>query len=90
MKYLKLSLKLKLVLIICSFLAIWGANALVEQSAAGKTFNTTPKMPHNKVGLLLGTSKILANGRLNLYYKYRIDAAVQLFKARKIDFILVF
>jgi len=89
MKYLKLSLKLKLVLIICSFLAIWGANALVEQSAAGKTFNTTPKMPHNKVGLLLGTSKILANGRLNLYYKYRIDAAVQLFKARKIDFILV-
>ena len=43
----------------------------------------------NKVGLLLGTSKLLANGRINLYYQFRVDAAVALYKAGKINFILV-
>ncbi len=38
---------------------------------------------------MLGTIKILPNGRLNLYYKYRIEAAAELFKAGKVDFILV-
>ena len=70
-------------------IGIFGADRLVEKSASDKVFNSTNKIPHNKVGLFLGTGKILSNGRINLYYKYRIEAAVKLFKAGKIDFILV-
>ncbi|OAD90151.1 protein SanA [Aequorivita soesokkakensis] len=54
-----------------------------------QTFQSTEEIPHNKVGLLLGTSKFMANGDINLYYLYRIKAAEKLFKAGKIDFILV-
>ena len=47
------------------------------------------KVPTNKVGLVLGTSKWLKDGRPNLYFKYRIQAAYDLYKAGKIKYILV-
>ncbi|MBI6120786.1 SanA/YdcF family protein [Salegentibacter maritimus] len=37
----------------------------------------------------MGTSKYLSDGRINLYFKYRIDATVDLFKTGKIDYVLV-
>jgi len=39
--------------------------------------------------LLLGTSKHMRGGALNPYYKYRIDAAVELYKAGKYRRIIV-
>lgn len=53
------------------------------------TYNTVSAIPKNNVGLLLGTSKYLINGHQNLYYKYRIDAAVQLYRAGKVNYILI-
>lgn len=70
-------------------IGIIGCNVYVEYNAKGKTFNSTNDVPINKVGLLLGTGKYLRNGRINLFYKYRINAAVKLFKAKKIRYILV-
>ncbi len=64
-------------------------NAYVEISTKGKTFNTTADIPVNKVGLLLGTGKYLSNGNVNLFYRYRINAAVKLYKAKKISYVLV-
>jgi SanA protein len=64
-------------------------NSMVRQSSKDLLYSSDELIPHNKVGLLLGTSKFLSNGRINLYYQYRIDAASVLFKAGKIDFILV-
>lgn len=42
-----------------------------------------------KTGLLLGTSKYISNGQLNQYFINRIDAAVKLYKAGKIKYIIV-
>lgn len=64
-------------------------NAYVELTAKGKTFNNATEIPANKVGLLLGTGKYLKNGRVNLFYSYRINAAVKLYKSGKIKYILV-
>lgn len=61
----------------------------MENSTEGKTFNSAEKIKFNKLGLLLGTSKYLSGGSLNLYYKYRIDATVELYNAGKIKYILV-
>jgi SanA protein len=72
-----------------SLIGILGADRLVRKTAADKVYNSTDEVPHNKVGLFLGTGKVLSSGQINLYYKYRIDAAVELFKAGKVDFILV-
>lgn len=64
-------------------------NIYVEFSTKGKTFNNTAEIPVNKVGLLLGTAKYLQGGTINLFYQYRINAAVKLYKAGKIEYILV-
>ncbi len=46
-------------------------------------------VPSKKAGLLLGTSKYLRGGKINYFYKYRIDSAVKLFKSGKIKAIVV-
>ena len=45
-------------------------------------------LQYNEVGLLLGTSKY-AYGRPNLYFVNRINAAVELYRAGKVESILV-
>jgi SanA protein len=46
-------------------------------------------LPPKKVGLLLGSSKLLKSGKPNPYFKYRIEAAVELFNAKKVSCIIV-
>ena len=52
-------------------------------SFAFKTYESIDKIPHNKVGLLLGTSSLDSKGQPNDYFTYRIMAASQLYKAGK-------
>ena len=61
----------------------------ISYRASDFLYESSADIPKNKVGLLLGTSKYAEGGRINLFYKYRIDAAVELFESGKIDFILV-
>lgn len=78
-----------LLVLISPFLIIFLANYSIEKNAENKTFSNTVNITKNKVGLVLGTAKVLQNGRINLYFKYRIDATVSLYKKKKIDFVLV-
>ncbi|ULC59015.1 YdcF family protein [Flaviramulus sp. BrNp1-15] len=52
-------------------------------------YDSVLDIPKNKVGLVLGAGKITSNGNINLYYKYRVEAAVNLYKFGKIEFILI-
>jgi len=70
-------------------LAVFIPNYVIVNNASDKMYTDVKSIKKNKVGLLLGTSKLLANGRINLYYQFRVDAAVALYKAGKINFILV-
>ena len=72
-------------IVVLIFLANWR----VDSKTDDLVYTDVQKIPHRKVGLLLGTSKLLDNGWVNLYFKYRIDAATALFKAGKIDYILI-
>jgi len=89
MRNIKLILTIGFLCLTFVLLSIISADRIVEKSTRGKVFNSTKEIPHNKVGLLLGTGKFLLNGRINLYYKYRIEATAKLYKAGKIDFVLV-
>lgn len=64
-------------------------DAVVSGAASHKTFDEISEVPQYRVGLLLGTSKFYKTGGLNLYFKYRIDAAEALYKSGKISYILV-
>ena len=89
MNYRKLLLRLVLLFIVVSLAAVVYCNWAVNKSAEGKLYNQESAMPFNKVGILLGTSKLLADGRDNLYYTYRIQAALELYKAKKVHYIIV-
>jgi len=87
-KVLKLSATL-ILLFIMGVIGVLLTNVLIERSVADKVYNSTKDIPANKVGLLLGTIKTLSNGNVNLYYKYRINAALELYRAGKIRYVLV-
>ncbi len=69
--------------------SIISANLSIEKVTKGKTFNNITEVPHNKVGLLLGTSKYLPNGKDNAYFTNRITATIELYKNNKIDFLVI-
>lgn len=74
---------------VLSILSIFIIDIWVKTFASDKCFYDLKNIPTKKVALLLGTSKTLGNGNDNLYYNYRIDAVVRLFKANKIKFVLI-
>ena len=65
-------------------------NQIVVNNAEGKVFSDIDSIKYNKVGLLLGTTPQAHIGRItNAFFTYRIDAAEQLYKSRKIEKILI-
>jgi vancomycin permeability regulator SanA len=70
-------------------LALAGASACVKFSARGRTYDDLQAIPHRRVGLLLGCPRIVTHRRLNFFFRYRIEAAVELFQAGKVDCLLV-
>ena len=65
-------------------------NQIVVSNAEGKVFSDIDSIKYNKVGLLLGTTPQARIGRItNYFFIYRIDAAEQLYKAGKIEKILI-
>ena len=89
MKFIRIFAKVGIIIILIAAAGVFLSDYLVKRAARGKVFTIASDIEHNRVGLLLGTSKFLPGGRVNLYYKFRIDAAVELFFAGKIDHILV-
>lgn len=70
---------------------VWAADHAVVTATASRVYNDVRQVPRNRVGLLLGTAKYMDKSRnkVNSYYVHRIDAAVALYMARKIDYIIV-
>jgi len=89
MKIPKKIIKIGSILFIGFLLMLFTCNYLINSYAEGRTFSSISEISNNKVGILLGTSKKLKNGHPNPYYDNRITAAVTLFNAQKIEFILV-
>lgn len=79
-----------MVFLACAALAgLVAINNWVTRVAQPWLFDDLAKLPHNRVGVVLGTSPKLANGQPNLYFTYRLQAAANLFKAGKVGYLLV-
>jgi len=52
-------------------------------------YSNVVEIKRNDVGLVLGTSKYISDGQLNKYYTYRIEAAYNLYRAGKVNYLLV-
>ena len=64
-------------------------NNSIAKEASSLIYSHVEKIPSKKAALVLGTAKYLRGGQINYYFKYRIDATVELFKAGKIRAIIV-
>ncbi|MBN2212096.1 MAG: YdcF family protein [Sedimentisphaerales bacterium] len=74
--------------ILSFLLALWG-NIWVLSAAKGRIYDDLNTIPHRPCGLVLGCSQYMPDGRENLYFRYRINAAAELFHAGKVDSLLV-
>ena len=89
MRSIKNIIILFLILIVLGILFTFWANHTIEYATDDYVTSSINKLPNEKVGLVLGTSKSLKNGNKNPYFFYRIEAAEELFKSGKIDYIIV-
>ena len=65
-------------------------NQIVVNNAEGKAFSDIDSIKYNTVGLLLGTTPQARITKVkNYFFIYRIDAAEELYKAGKIEQILI-
>lgn len=81
--------KWSLAFITIVILAIVISNYWIIKSTKAQIYSDTALIPKNNVAVLLGASKTLRNGNENLFFKYRIEAAAQLYKSGKIKHIIV-
>jgi len=84
-KWIKRALIALLVLIV----AILVNYKVVEKVSSKYIYDDIEKIPHNEVGLVLGTSRTTRYGSNNLYFFYRVDAAVELYENKKVDYLLI-
>lgn len=84
LKFLKFCLAVSIIFA----LVLFTCYRLVTTAAKPYLYSILADIPTNKVGLLLGSSKYLANGRPNPFFTNRITAAVALYKAGKIKYII--
>lgn len=68
---------------------VYYAKYEIDSVSQGKVYNSIEEVPERKIGLVLGCSKFLSNGRKNLYFQQRIDAAKELYFSDKVKFLLV-
>ena len=61
----------------------------VSYSVRARIFDSPAALPSNRVGLVLGTARYVRGGQRNLFFIYRMEAALALFNAGKIEYILV-
>lgn len=64
------------------------ANITAVWASQGRLFDDTTNLPAAKVGLVFGTSDKIG-GRENRYFRYRIDAAVKVWNAGKVETLIV-
>lgn len=77
------------ILIFLSFWLILGSDFLTVSKTRWNIYSNINTISENKVGLVLGTSKYISDGRRNLFYIYRLEAVKALYHEGKIDYVLV-
>lgn len=86
---MKKVLQILLILLCAVALLIVVCDLRVRNMARGRLYDDVQALPHEHAALLLGTSSRLRGGSPNPFFEYRMDAAAELFRAGKVDCILV-
>lgn len=78
-----------LLLIAAGLVVVAGCELAVYNASKGRVYSDVDEIPHREVGLLLGTNPKGRRGGINMFYNHRIDAAVSLYEAGKVDRFII-
>lgn len=78
-----------LLCIIVVFVILLMCNTVVVSNAKGKIYDSVNDIPVTEVGLLLGTTPQTRTGKYSMFFEYRIDATMALYKAGKVKNIVI-
>ncbi|MCV6637429.1 ElyC/SanA/YdcF family protein [Candidatus Albibeggiatoa sp. nov. NOAA] len=94
--FIKLTFKsTKWVLISCFLLTGLGlliivfCNVWINEQTKNRLYSDVEQIQPKKVALVLGANKYVAGGRINLFFRFRMEAAAKLYHAGKVQHILV-
>ena len=70
---------------------VWAASAhtIIVNAAKGRTYSDVAAIPARRVAVVMGCSRVLPDGRRNMFFANRIQAAAQLFQAHKAEYLIV-
>ncbi len=88
LRWLRRGVGLGLVLVALVSGVVVYANFTAMWASRGRLFSDVDDVPEMAVGLVFGTTDRV-KGRENLYFRYRIDAAVRVWKAGKLKTLIV-
>ncbi|MBP3194064.1 MAG: YdcF family protein [Cardiobacteriaceae bacterium] len=88
---IKYSLILKITLAAIFFIAafVFCCYFGIEKYSEKYIYSDIKKLPKKDFAIVLGTNKKLKDGRINPFYKNRIDAAVDLYRNAKVKYLIV-
>lgn len=69
--------------------SVFGSEWWIARAAKGRCFDAVGDVPESPVAVVLGASPKLADGRANLFFLSRLEAAAALFKAGKVKALIV-
>lgn len=78
-----------LALVAVVVLFVVACNLAVVKTAESRMYTDVTAVPQNRVGLLLGTNPIGRTGNPNTFYVNRIQAALDLYRAGKVERFLI-
>jgi SanA protein len=70
-------------------LFIYACNSWIVSSTKNQIYTSIENIPVRKTALVLGASKNTARGNSNLYFKYRLEAAYNLFINNKVKYLIL-
>ncbi|MCB1279201.1 ElyC/SanA/YdcF family protein [Prosthecobacter sp.] len=68
---------------------VFGCEAWISHTSAGRCFDHAEEVPDAPVAVVLGTSPRMLDGRANLFFLPRMEAATALFKSGKVKALIV-
>lgn len=76
-------------LVLLCFLSLLLCNSWINRSTVSQLYTDSSAIPARKVGLVLGASKNTIRGTNNMYFTYRMQAAYELYKTGKVQYLLL-
>ncbi len=76
-------------LVLACFISLWLCNSWINRSTVSQLYTESSAIPARKVGLVLGASKNTIRGTSNMYFTYRMQAAYELYKTGKVQYLLL-